>query len=70
MSQKAVYELLKELGGRASLKQVSELAFKKFPEYTLYEYVGNRLRKLKRWGYVKQNEDGTWEIISKRGPPT
>lgn len=70
MSQKVVYELLKELGGRATVKQVSELALKKYPEYTLHSYVGNRLRKLQNWGYVKKNLDGSWEIVGKKGPST
>jgi hypothetical protein len=70
MSQKMVYELLQEMGGRASLKQIRELAFKKYPGLTLHRYVGDRLWSLKSWGYVKKNKDGTWEIISKSGPTT
>jgi len=70
MSQKVVFELLKELGGRATLQQIKALALEKYPEYSLHEYVGNRLHKLATWGYVKRNKDDTWEIISKRGPPT
>ncbi|MGA2199443.1 MAG: hypothetical protein ABSG45_05845 [Nitrososphaerales archaeon] len=31
MSQRTVYELLKELGGRATSRQISELALKKYP---------------------------------------
>ncbi len=69
MSQKTVYELLKELGGKATVKQISELALKKYPEYSLHSYVGNRLHKLANWGYIKQNRDGTWEILSKESPP-
>lgn len=70
MSQKVVYELLKELGGRATLQQIKALAFEKYPEYSLHEYVGNRLLKLKTWGYVRRNKDDTWEIISTPGPST
>jgi len=70
MSQRTVYELLKELGGRATSRQISELALKKYPDYSLHSYVSERLRKLRNWGHVKKNEDGTWEIVAKRGPPT
>ena len=70
MSQKVVFALLKELGGRATVRQISELARKRYPDDTLYSYVGNRLRKLQNWGYVKRNSDGSWEIVDKRGPPT
>ena len=63
MSQKVVLELLKELGGRATSRQISQLALKRYPEDTLHAYVGNRLRKLANWGLVKHNSDDTWEIV-------
>ncbi len=60
MSQKVVYELLEELGGKATTTQVSELAKKKYPKYTVYTYVSVRLKSLKKWGYVTRNNEGTW----------
>lgn len=63
MSQKAVYELLKELGGRATSREISRLAKERYPIYTLHLYVTNRLHKLERNGIVKQDKEGYWEII-------
>ncbi len=68
MSQQAIFELLRKLGGKATSKQISELALKTYPEYTLHSYVGKRLSKLVKRGYVRKNGDGTWEIITKEGP--
>lgn len=68
MSQKAVYELLQELGGRATVKEIRALALKRYPDFTLYHYVSNRLQKLQRSGYVRHKRDGTWEIAKKEGP--
>jgi hypothetical protein len=48
MSQKEVYELLEELGGKATTTKVSELAKKKYPKYTVYTYVSARLKSLKK----------------------
>ena len=62
MSQKVVYELLKELGGRATVRQISQLAQKRYPADTLYSYVGNRLKKLEINGYVKKDAEGYWVI--------
>ncbi len=69
MKQRTVYELLNELGGRATSRQISELALKKYPEYSLHSYDSDRLRKFRNWGYVKKNADGTCEFVTKRGPP-
>lgn len=60
MSQEQVYELLEELGGKATTTQVSELAKKKYPKYTVYTYVSVRLKSLKKWGYVARNDEGIW----------
>lgn len=67
MSQHDVYLILKELGGKATTKQVSELAKEKYPNLSLHMYVNNRLRKLEKNGYVKVNRSGkifVWQIIS------
>jgi cytochrome b involved in lipid metabolism len=64
MSQLVVYQFLIDLGGKATLKQIREMALRKFPESTLYSYVGQRLHKLEEEGVVKHNKkDDTWEII-------
>lgn len=67
MSQYEVYKIIKELGGSATTKQISQIAKEKFPQYTLSKYVGNRLKKLEVKGYIKKtiNEDNeiVWEII-------
>lgn len=60
MSQKEVYELLEELGGKATTTQVSKLAKKKYPKYTVYTYVSARLKSLEKWGYVTRNKEGIW----------
>lgn len=52
MSQKDVYLIIKELGGTATFEQIKQRAKEKFPNYTLYTYVGQRLRALKNWGYI------------------
>lgn len=62
MSQKAIYELLKELGGRATGHEISKLAKERFPEYALYTYVSNRLKKLEKNGYVRKDKEGYWVI--------
>jgi Fe2+ or Zn2+ uptake regulation protein len=68
MSQEAVYKLLKELGGRATTKQIRELALKKYPTATLYTYVIDRLRRLEKFGYIKKtvsNNTDCWTILRK-----
>jgi len=62
LSQYAVYELLKELGGTASAVEIRKLAMEKYPNATLYLYIANRLRKLERNGEVKMLTDGRWRI--------
>jgi hypothetical protein len=64
MSQLVVYQFLIDLGGKATLKQVREMALRKYPESTLYSYVGQRLHKLEEEGVIRHNKkDDTWEII-------
>jgi hypothetical protein len=45
MSQQTVLQLLQELGGIATSSEIIRLA-------TLWQYVGNRLRRLRKWGFV------------------
>jgi len=65
MSQKKIYEILQELGGTAFPKQISELAKRRYPDAKLYTYVHDRLHRLRKWGYVRKNMDGSWSIIAK-----
>jgi hypothetical protein len=52
MSQQTVLELLQELGGIATSSQIIRLAREKYPNLSLWQYVGNRLRKLRKWDFV------------------
>ena len=63
MSQKIIYDLLKELGGNAFTSDISKLAKQKYPDATLHTYVYHRLRDLKKWGLIKKNTDGSWSIV-------
>lgn len=57
MSQKIVYQILEELGGKATFSDIKNKAKEKYPNYTLYTYVGQRLRGLKNWGYIEYIKD-------------
>jgi len=64
MSQQDVFKILKDLGGEATTKQIREMAKKRYPNSTLYSFVTNRLRKLEKWGYVKEDRTKeTWKIV-------
>jgi Fe2+ or Zn2+ uptake regulation protein len=52
MSQQLVLQLLQELGGVATSSQIVKLAREKYPDLSLWQYVNNRLRKLKKWGFI------------------
>jgi hypothetical protein len=52
LSQKEIYEILKELGGEATLKEIKKRAKEKFPDLSLHLYASNRLLQLKRWGFI------------------
>ncbi|MEM2872554.1 MAG: hypothetical protein QXD82_00095 [Nitrososphaerales archaeon] len=64
MSQKLVYQLIKELGGTAFPKQIIELAKKRYPDSKLYAYIYTRLQSLAKWGYIRKNPDGSWSIMA------
>lgn len=68
MSQEVVYTLLEELGGKATTKEISELAKEKYPKYSLHAYVHVRLSSLAKWGYVVKDPDGTWAITEVKPP--
>lgn len=64
MSQRIVLELLKELGGKAKTREISNLAKIRYPESCLYEFVGHKLERLASWGYVHHDRiNGIWYIV-------
>lgn len=68
MSQHEVYKILEELGGIATTNQIKKKAREKYPQYTLYQYVTNRLNKLEGKGIIRKyiiDNEYTWEIIEK-----
>jgi hypothetical protein len=69
MSQEKTYNLLKELGGTATQKEIATLAKKKYPEDTLYQYIGGPLHKLEKWGCLQRTKNAkkqnVWTIIAK-----
>ena len=62
MSQEDVLNILKDLKGEATTKQIRDVAKKRFPYRTLYLYVNNRLRKLEKNKKVKRDGE-KWKII-------
>jgi len=61
MSQEDVLNILKELKGEATIREIRDLAKKKYGDRTLYLYVGDRLRKLERnKKIIKEGEK--WKI--------
>lgn len=61
MSQEDVLDILKEIGGSATITEIRDKAKSKYPTRSLYSYVGNRLHKLKKWGDVTYRE-GKWRL--------
>jgi hypothetical protein len=45
-------EPLQELGGTATSSDIVRLAREKYPDLSLWQYVGNRLRKLRRSDFI------------------
>lgn len=64
MSQEDVLNILKELKGSATIKEIRELARKKYPERTLYLYVVNRLKKLEGNKLIEKSGE-KWKIMKK-----
>lgn len=64
MSQEDVLNILKELKGEATTREIRELAKKKYRERTLYLYVGDRLKKLERNKQIIKNGE-KWKIKKK-----
>ena len=65
MCQEEVYKIIKELGGEAAHKEIKQRAKEKFPHLSLYQYVGDRLTKLKRKGYLTRMCDNEGNIVWK-----
>ncbi len=65
MTQEDVRRLLDELGGQATVEEVSTRAREKFPERTLHTYVGQLLKRLEKKGFVNNGEKKTWELTEK-----
>jgi hypothetical protein len=64
LSQRIVLELLKELGGRAKTRDISNLAKIEYPESCLHEFVGHELERLASWRYVHHDRiNGIWYIV-------
>jgi hypothetical protein len=59
MSQRLVYQLLRELGGKATITEIRKLAKAKYPESTLYSYAGKQLRRLQQ----VDNASETWCLV-------
>lgn len=64
MSQEDVLNILRELKGEATIKEIKELAKKKYRDRTLYLYVGDRLKKLERNKQVIKSGE-KWKIKKK-----
>lgn len=65
MTQEDVRRLLDELGGQATVGEISTRAKEKFPGRTLHTYVGQRLQRLKKKGFVNKVQSKTWELTEK-----
>ena len=63
LSQREVLEVLQDLGGRATPREIAEAHKRKFPDSSLDLYVWTRLYRLRKWGFVKKNLDGSWSIV-------
>lgn len=60
-----VYNIIKELGGEATVKQIKEKVQEKYPEdKSLIINIRNRaLYKLRYWKYIEESGPATWKIV-------
>ncbi len=65
MTQEDVRRLLDELGGRATVEEISTLAKEKFPDRSLHTYVGQLLGRLEKKGFVAEVGTQVWELTEK-----
>lgn len=66
MSQEDVLNILKELKGKATTKEVSARAKEKYPNRTLYTYVWTRLNQLERNHKIERIGSNLWKLKSKK----
>lgn len=62
MTQEDVRRLLDELGGRATVEEISTRAKENYPDRSLHTYVGQLLRRLEKKGFVTKVDDKIWEL--------
>lgn len=65
MSQEDVRQILEDLGGQATVQEISVEAKEKFPDRSLHTYVGLLLQRLKNKGFVSKPEDSDWKLTEK-----
>jgi len=70
MNQQKVLDLLKELGGKATTKEIVALAKSKYPADMSQKYISHSLNRLKAWQevdrkFVKGSTQAHWFIIQK-----
>ena len=68
MTQRLVLEILRELGGKATTRDISNLAKLKYPNSGFdNRCVAHKLMRLHMWRYIQHNNriNGTWFIVDK-----
>ncbi|WP_394743085.1 hypothetical protein [Natronococcus roseus] len=65
MTQEDVRRLLDELGGKATVEEISTQAKEKYPNRSLHTYVGQLLRRLEKKGFVSEVGTSVWELTEK-----
>lgn len=65
MTQEDVRRLLEELGGEATVEQVSARANETYPDRTLHTYAGQLLRSLEEKGFVTKVDPNSWKLTEK-----
>jgi len=65
MTQEDVRRLLDELGGQATVEDISTRAKEKFPNRSLHTYVGQLLRRLEKKGFVSEDRNKAWRLTKK-----
>jgi hypothetical protein len=64
MTQRLVLELLKELGGKATTKDILNFAKLKYPDSGFEEGVARKLTRLQMWGYIQHDRiNGLWSVV-------
>ncbi len=56
MSQKLVYDLIKEMGGQVTIYHLKTLIRERYPSYTLDQYLSNRIRSLVTKGCIEYDK--------------